>query len=223
MAHVLDTQGIVTELEKIINEAEKYIVLISPFLRISESNYNRLKRATEHGVSVVLIYGKKETSEAEKFKTFQNCKILFCENLHAKCYCNENDMIISSLNLHECSEHNFELGVGFSNDKKDGAMYEETSRKINQIYQNSEIIWGESRVNFYATNINTGFCLNCGQGIGFNPTRPFCYNCYTQIRKENNDIKNLRFQYCHMCRKRTNYYTSEDKPLCRECWNNWNS
>ena len=178
MAHVLDTHGIVIELEKIINEAEKFIILISPFLRISESNYNRLKRATERGVSVVLIYGKKETSEAEKFKTFQNCKILFCENLHAKCYFNENDMIISSLNLHECSERNFELGVGFSKEKRDGAMYEETCRKINEIYQNSEIVFGENKVDSYAANVNTGFCLNCGKRIDFNPTKPFCFDCY---------------------------------------------
>ena len=105
--------GISDRLEKIIKNAEERLWLISPYLKVN----NRLKELLEGkkpSVDVRVIYGKSELQPEEKkwLEGLTQIKTSFRPNLHAKCYLNENEALLTSMNLYEFSEkNNDEMGV----------------------------------------------------------------------------------------------------------------
>jgi sugar-specific transcriptional regulator TrmB len=114
MAEFLTTSGVSYQIESIIKEAKKKLILISPYIQISKVLLERLQNASEKGVEIRLIYGKNELKpfEKEQLNSIENLKLYFYQNLHAKCYFNEKTMVITSMNLYEFSEkHNREMGV----------------------------------------------------------------------------------------------------------------
>lgn len=119
MAIFLTTRGTTSEIEKIINNASKGLVLMSPFLRIPSSLFQNLLAADKRGVNTTVIYGKKdlEADAQQQLRQLKNARVYFLGNLHAKCYFNEKSMVITSLNLYDFSEeHNREMGVLVTNE-----------------------------------------------------------------------------------------------------------
>jgi len=122
-----------------------------------------------------LIYGKDELNleDLERIKELKNLELYFCENLHAKCYFNENLMVISSMNLHEFSQtNNREMGVQIKieedpelfNDAKNEGTYiikasikEISETKISDLEEYKEKYQGK------------GYCMRCKTEIEFNP------------------------------------------------------
>ena len=97
MAKFLTTAGTSFYIEEIINEAENNLTLITPYLSLSNNLFERLVDADSRGVVINLVYGKSELSVNEKRKldSLNQINIFYHENLHAKCYFNENRMIIT--------------------------------------------------------------------------------------------------------------------------------
>ena len=114
MAKFLTTSGISYEVENIIKEAKKKLVLISPYVQINKMLLERLQNASDKGVQITFIYGKSELQKTEKnqLESIENLKLYYYPNLHAKCYFNEKLMVITSMNLYDFSEkYNREMGV----------------------------------------------------------------------------------------------------------------
>ena len=114
MAKFLTTSGVSYQVELIIKEAKKKLVLISPYVKISKVLLERLQNASDKGVQIILIYGKDELKPVEKkqLNSIENLKLYYYHNLHAKCYFNEKTMVVTSMNLYEFSDkHNREMGV----------------------------------------------------------------------------------------------------------------
>ncbi|ECN0732309.1 phospholipase D family protein, partial [Escherichia coli] len=114
MVQVLNTTGLNYQLEKTITEAEERIILISPYLKLS----NRIKELIEDKnrlkVDIRIVYGKSElnSKEYEWLTNLPFVRLSFCKNLHAKLYANENQCIVCSLNLYDFSQiNNHEIGV----------------------------------------------------------------------------------------------------------------
>ena len=133
MTKFLTTLETSAKIEKIIRQANKELTLITPYLKLTQIFHNRLVDAGSKNIKIKLIYGKEELNSAdlEQLKGLKNLELYFCENLHAKCYFNENLMVISSMNLHEFSQtNNREMGVQIKleedpqlfNDAKNEAM-----------------------------------------------------------------------------------------------------
>lgn len=109
------------ELENMITNADDYLWLISPYIKLSERIKDDLKRIKKRDkVSIVIIYGKNDSdkskslsnSDFEFLKEFPNIKIGYEKNLHAKYYASEDFSLICSMNLHEFSQNtNIEAGV----------------------------------------------------------------------------------------------------------------
>ena len=106
MVQVLNTTGLNYQLEKTITEAEERIILISPYLKLS----NRIKELIEDKnrlkVDIRIVYGKSElnSKEYEWLTNLPFVRLSFCKNLHAKLYANENQCIVCSLNLYDFSQ-----------------------------------------------------------------------------------------------------------------------
>jgi hypothetical protein len=103
MALFLTTHGVASEIERVIMGAQKRLVLVTPFLKLSAILLERLQDAGRRGVPVALVYGKTELSDQEmaKLRLIPGLDLRFSEHLHAKCYCNEVAMVVTSMNLHE--------------------------------------------------------------------------------------------------------------------------
>lgn len=114
MAEFLRTTGISHNIEEIIINAKEKLVIVSPYLKLTENLFERLKEKDSEKIEITFIYGKSELNEYEKKKLYSlsNLNLYFYRNLHAKCYYNESEMLITSMNLHEFSErNNREMGI----------------------------------------------------------------------------------------------------------------
>ncbi|WP_103072281.1 phospholipase D-like domain-containing protein [Aquimarina sediminis] len=142
MIDIISTRGISYFIERIIDEAQLEIILLTPYLNISEGLFERLERADQKKISITLVYGKSELKPSEKNKldSLANCRLLYKEGLHAKAYLNENMGILTSMNLYEYSEiKNNELGVIFSKEGENEKLYQKLTDEVNLILHNSEM------------------------------------------------------------------------------------
>ena len=60
MTEFLSRTGAVSRIEEIIGDASGQVVLMSPYLKLSENLFDRLKRADTQGKKIILVYGKKQ-------------------------------------------------------------------------------------------------------------------------------------------------------------------
>ena len=124
MAYFLTTEDISSCLSHIIKNASEYLVIISPYLRINK----RVKELLEHNeIPICVIYGKRELRPDEKdwLDSMEHITTGFRENLHAKCYLNESEALLTSMNLYEFSQvNNDEMGILVTYDH-DPDLYEE--------------------------------------------------------------------------------------------------
>jgi len=142
MAEFLTTNGTSYHIENIIIGAEKKLVLVSPYLQISKTFYERLKDASKKNVEIKIIFGKDELKPNEKnsLAELKSLELLFFENLHAKCYFNEKEMVITSMNMYEFSEkNNREMGV-FLTKENDSDIFKKAINETHSIVESSEII-----------------------------------------------------------------------------------
>lgn len=152
MAKFLNTDLLTTWITRLIEEAERELVIIVPYIKTSERVYNLLKQADARGVETLLIYRESKLSEPErkKLKEISNLNLLHHPNVHAKCYYNGKYLILGSMNLYEYSElNNREMGVllhkdplddqnGFTDFIDSDATFEEAIAEIKNIINGSE-------------------------------------------------------------------------------------
>jgi len=118
MGSFLSRPAIVAKIGDVIAEAEKEIILVVPYIRLSETVYERLLQANNRGIEITVIYreDKLHGEEKKKFYALENVNLFYHPEIHAKCYFNEKDMIITSMNLYDYSEkYNREMGILISN------------------------------------------------------------------------------------------------------------
>ncbi len=131
MSKFITSSNLDNEIESIIREAKTKLLLISPYINLSDNIKNLLRQKTSHpeleiivafreewkdeknrGVNNVETDSKyKNLKELEVWKTFPNIRLVGLNNLHAKYYANENKGVITSLNLYRYSiKNNIEYG-----------------------------------------------------------------------------------------------------------------
>lgn len=244
MARFLTARGTTSEIENIINNAKNGLVLISPFIKIPDSLFQNLRAADQKGVKITLVYGKTELEPTiiEKLHQLNNIKLYFLDNLHAKCYFNEQSMVITSLNLYDFSEqNNREMGVLVTR-QDDEVVFNEAAREAKMIIslasrsdfnvqvkeqpkiqvktqqslekQKPKSIWFRDLSDIFPSIFGSahGYCIGCKTKIEYDEYRPYCPECYKAWVKD----KWRKANYCHSCGRQST--TSINKPLCRSCF-----
>jgi len=143
MVKFLTTTDTSAKIVKIIKQAKKELTLITPYIKLAQTIYDRLIEADKRNVNIRLVYGKKEKQEdLEKIKKLKHLGLYFLENVHAKCYFNENLMVITSMNLHAFSQTtNREMGVQIKReDKEDKELFHNAKEEAYFIIEASKII-----------------------------------------------------------------------------------
>ena len=103
-----------------IEEASQYILLITPYVqverRVQTIAENKLKQSN---ISLLVVCRGQKLDNKSKFWLNSNEKIkcIFIENLHAKCYLNDKEAILTSMNLYTYSMvNNIEFGIVVNKD-----------------------------------------------------------------------------------------------------------
>ncbi|MGV3598864.1 MAG: phospholipase D family protein [Bacteroidota bacterium] len=224
MAEFLTTNGTSYHIENIILGARKKLVLVSPYLQISKTFLERLKDASKKDVTITIIYGKDELKPSEKKSLLElkNLEIHYFQNLHAKCYFNEYEMVITSMNMYEFSEkNNREMGV-YITKEKDQTLFQKAVDETFSILQSSEKLKNTNKeINkpkqnsfIRAKSNNNGFCIRCSEPIPYNIDKPYCIDCYSSWSK----YSNLFYEEnnCHGCNKKE--HATMEKPFCYSCY-----
>ncbi len=230
MAEFLNTDAINDRLTNvIINQANKRLLIITPFLRIADRIKGHLKEVDRRRIDIHVIY-KKIHDEEKKWLESTSIKTSSCETLHAKCYLNENAALLTSMNLYEFSQvNNYEMGLLVSRDKDPGLYGKilEESERIEKVSEKIHVpiarvkpaddVPAPSRQRRERATVGipkSGYCIRCKAGIPADPLRPYCGGCFATW----NRYKKLDYEekYCHMCSNEST--ASMEKPLCLSCY-----
>jgi len=237
MAKFLNTTGVSYHLEELIKGTNDKLILISPYLQFSDrikehlSNLNIQKR----DIRIVFRENKLQLEENNWLGNQIGIRTSLCKNLHAKCYINEKEAIITSMNLYEFSQqNNNEMGIYISKNE-DPELYKAASDEVQRLLTISDEIRvtvkkvtpdiiGESDkkvsqikiLNTNSTNIPTGFCIRTGISIPFSIEKPMSYEAYKSWSKYNDP--DYAEKFCHFSGEPSNGDTSVNRPILKKNW-----
>ena len=239
MATFLTTDGIVRGIDRIIQEANRELVLISPYINLDSETkklLTKVKGTTEKHVIYGKNYGNTRKSLSKQDLDFLgslNFKASYRKNLHAKCYLNENEVLLTSMNLYQYSQdNNDEMGILVSREK-DGRLYDEIHRQAKRWLASSDGIEAakiskavstprkfKTKRKSIPTVPERGFCIGCKDDLPADPSSPYCRDCY----KTRGILWNKKRQanYCHICGKEPEKpkerWPTLHRPLCPDCY-----
>ena len=236
MAKFLDTTGVSAQLTEIIKKAQDRLVIISPYLRVNRQIKELLEDKDRMRIDVWVIYGKNELRPEENnwLRSMTSIKTGFLSDLHAKCYMNEDEALVTSMNLYEYSQvNNYEMGIRVSREQ-DPELYDEIKEESMRLVRASEIIRvtvdkieatenvresvGPKKIARESKSTLTapkkGFCIRCKADLPAKPTQPYCNRCYASWNRFKN--KGFEEKLCHTCGKE--HTTTFLKPLCTDCY-----
>ncbi|MDU1983668.1 MAG: phospholipase D family protein [Streptococcus parasanguinis] len=158
MAKFLNTSGITYHLEELIKNAMDKLIIISPYLKFNERIKELIEDKNRMKIDVRIVYGKAELqpSEINWLRSLTYVRTSFCKNLHAKCYMNESECIITSLNLYDFSQvNNNEMGVYIVRDK-DSELFNDASSESARIIRISEEVRISAEISLEKNENNIG-------------------------------------------------------------------
>ena len=142
----------------------------------------------------------------------KGCELFLIPNLHAKIYCNESKVLITSMNMYLHSVlNNAEIGVLLDKENDVEVIREfienliTTSQKISKEDVKSKP-WKDQHE-------AKGSCIVCGNEIEFDPElkQLICNDCIKE------DKKYYKGDYCHLCGKKGKKHNL-NMPLCKNCY-----
>ncbi len=225
MAKFLDTTGVSFYLQQLINNSYEKLILISPYLKIGDRLKQSIEDKDRMKIDIRLIYGKNELELAEHnwLKSLKTIRTSFCQNLHAKCYLNEKEAIITSMNLYDFSQtNNNEMGI-YIDKNNDPELYDNIYKETMRLVRISDEIKvsvtqvpkNEKTEKIAKACLNgSGFCIRCKANFEIKPKSPYCYKCFNSWKKSgNNDYEE---KYCHICGELNK--STIMKPTCYNCY-----
>jgi len=140
MAQFLNTSATSYRLEELIKNTREHLIIISPFLKFNDRIKELLTDLDRLKIDIRIVYGKNELApkEINWLRSLEFVRTSFCQNLHAKCYLNEQAAIITSMNLYDFSQvNNNEMGV-FIERETEPDLYRNTYEEAQRLIRVSE-------------------------------------------------------------------------------------
>lgn len=239
MARFINTRKAVSEIEDLIKNAGEKLTLVSPYLKLSKDFKELLTYRNSKDKITTVIFGKQEL-KPDEMKFLQGLRFVvlkFNEDLHAKCYVNDQHMIITSLNLYEFSmANNKEMGVFIDKDEPvDAQLFEDAMKEVDFISETSQRFElstshaAETRSPQAAHPVKSaraaaptsgakpkGYCIRTGVEIPFNVEKPLSYEAYKAWSKYSDP--NYAEKFCHFSGEASHGETSVAKPILRKNW-----
>ena len=238
MAKFLNTRKAVSEIEDLIKNAGERLILVSPYLKLSKDFKELLTYRNSKDKVTTVIFGKQELNPDE-MKFLQGLRFVvlkYNEDLHAKCYVNDDKMVITSLNLYAFSmANNKEMGVLIDkNDTVDTELFNDAFKEVDYINETSQRFelnspkpvftkQTETKSTFSKpttkqSNKKTGYCIRTGIEIPFNVEKPMSYEAFKSWSKYSDP--DYAEKFCHFSGEPSNGDTSVSRPILKKNWKN---
>jgi phosphatidylserine/phosphatidylglycerophosphate/cardiolipin synthase-like enzyme len=221
MAKFLNTTGISYHLEQLIGNTKDRLILVSPYLQLNERIKELIKNLTALKKDIRIIYreNKLAPDEVNWLDQQVGVRTSYCNNLHAKCYINDQEAIITSMNLYNFSQqNNNEIGV-YITKAGDEELFNDTLREIQRLLTISTEIRVSVQKVAPANNTNkapTGYCIRTGVPIPFNIERPMSLEAYRKWEEYSNE--DYPEKYCHFSGEQSDGSTSMRQPVLSKNW-----
>jgi phosphatidylserine/phosphatidylglycerophosphate/cardiolipin synthase-like enzyme len=235
MAEFLDTQGVSYYLKKLINNSNDKLYLISPYLQLNNQLKLSLEDRHKFSIDIIIIYGKVSDinpDDSAWLQSMPGIKLLFHKDLHAKCYFNEKEAIVTSMNLYMFSQqNNVEMGIYVSKEK-DEALYMQIANEVDRIKRVSEhrtisvqkveskktgiLKEPTQKVEAKKNNSKLGYCIRTGAEIPFNIEKPLCHDAYKKWNEFGDP--NYSEKYCHFSGELSHGETCVSRPIMKKNW-----
>jgi phosphatidylserine/phosphatidylglycerophosphate/cardiolipin synthase-like enzyme len=241
MIDVISNHNIPSEILNIIQLSQKYVVIVSPYIKLWEHLTLQLKSSIKRGVLIKWYYRTNEVKPKiiDELKDI-GVQMKNIDNLHTKLYLSEDFGMISSMNLYEFSSTSSqEIGL-VSDERKILNKFkfyieEELTMEpiipkrsfldmgkdflVNQLTDDEVEEKVETKKSYKPTFKRTqsngdGHCIRCSTSIPYNVKSPYCKKCYSSWNKYKN--KDYKEKHCHQCSK--SHKTSFEKPICYSCF-----
>jgi len=229
MAKYLRTTGISAGIDDLIKSAREKVYIVSPYLKLSDQIKELLNDKEREKIDVRIIFGKQELnpSELEFLQSLKYVRLYFSKNLHAKCYLNEQKMIITSMNLYEFSQqNNREMGILIDkSDESDIPIYEDAWKDIESFLHNADDFsyvkapkiskdeTAKTKKTHTITQVKKGkgYCIRTGMKIPFDIDKPLSYQAFQKWDEHGNP--DFPEKFCHFSGEPSNGETSFSKPI----------
>ena len=135
------------------------------------------------------------------------------ENFYKGDEVNEEEAIITSMNLYVASQDNVEMGVLLTK-KDDSEAYDNLWKEVKRLNKD------KPKIIFIQKDYSSkkgGFCIRCKTPIKLDPNRPYCMKDYEQWDKFKDKKYEEKKGVCHICGKSNS--SSMEKPVCINCYN----
>lgn len=140
MAKFLNTTGISYHLEELIRNTKDRLILISPYLQFHKRVKDHLENLNIQKRDIRIIYreNKLQVEESNWLESQIGIRTSLCNTLHAKCYLNEDEAIVTSMNLYSFSQqNNDEMGIHITKEK-DPELYNDIYTEVQRLLTISE-------------------------------------------------------------------------------------
>lgn len=236
MAKFLNTSGVSYHLEELIKSTRQRLVLISPYLQFSERIKEHIANLNIQKKDIRIVYreNKLKPDENNWLSNQIGVRTSICKSLHAKCYINEVEAIITSMNLYEFSQvNNNEMGIHVTKEQ-DEELYNSIFTEVERLLTISDEIRvtvqkvnpqeaekkiekkPEVKVPVATKDNKTGFCIRTGASIPFNQEKPLSYEAYKSWNQYGDP--NFKEKFCHFSGEPSNGETSVAKPILYKNW-----
>ena len=177
-------EEVTPQILSVIRNAQKYIIIVTPYIDLWGHAIEALVLATKKGVNITVVVRLEpgiETNESVKGLTQAKIKVLVAPYLHAKLYINEETIVVSSMNLLKSSMQNsLEIAL---------VIQDQEAKQRIRAYVNDTLmplatpLSKESNEPNYQSHSGPqtqpskqiiGNCIRCGHPIALKPARPLC-------------------------------------------------
>lgn len=224
---VFTNDEVAPQLLDIIQEAEKYVIIVTPYIKLWRHAQAAFSLAVKRKVKVTAVVRCENEilvrSDNEDVTWLQNngVKVRMAEYLHAKIYLNEHKVLVSSMNLTGFSTTNsLEIALLIQD--------EEAERQVRGYVTHSlmplavpvrgvkpELTHQPAREPRRSDSpAVAGACIRCRLPIALNPSRPLCPGCY-EVWNQWGD-EDYPEDFCHACGQPSG--TAYARPLCQNCY-----
>jgi hypothetical protein len=239
---ILGKSQTVHRLYSLLDGAEKFVILVSPYLSIEKLRdlERNIQSALKRKVTVTLVTRARDAHTAGPSPTGlvmlqalaqMGLRLYEVPDLHAKLYVSERHALVTSLNLIESSFNNsIEIGMWVAAQRPEYSQIMEFIRREldphGRVFRPQATVEPFGSTPFMAAEpqhrqkpsrkkkVQTGYCIRCGDALALNPDKPYCPDDYAVWAEYSNP--NYRDEYCHGCGD--NYPATKNKPFCRDCY-----
>lgn len=157
MAKFLADSELNSQLEKLIDHAQRALILVSPYIKLHDRLRDKLRpKVNNPDLQLTVVFGKNEDDPNRSifpedlafFQQFLHVEIRYERRLHAKYYANETHTLLTSMNLYDFSiNNNIEFGIlaqspsGFERLASLRNLDEQAFSYFDQVIENSTLLF----------------------------------------------------------------------------------